>query len=211
MANATTTRERTGTAMGGSVLEALGGIAAVVLACLGLAQIAPMWMAAVSTILVGAALTLEGAAISTRYQEMAVTDRETRDRAQLGSGVTSEVLGGLAGIVLGAIALFDIAPLVLVAVAQIVFGGALMLGSAGAARFHREMLARGTAAKVGRASPGIELMVGIAAITLGILALSGFVPLTLSLVSLLVVGLTVLLSGSIIGARLRRAVPGHAV
>lgn len=210
MANATT--ERTTTAVGSSALEALGGIAALVLACLGLAQIAPTWTTAVSTILVGAALTLEGAALGARYRDMTVPERDTRDRAQVGSGMAFEIVGGLAGIVLGSIAIFGVYAVALTAVAQIVFGVALMVGSAGTARLHRELVARSvTAEKTGRASSGVELIAGIAAVTLGILALIGFAPRTLTLVSLLVVGVTVLLSGSMIGARLRRAIPGHAV
>lgn len=208
MANVTT--ERRSTAIGGSLLEALGGIAALVLACLGLARIAPSWMASVSTILVGAALTLEGAALGARYRDMTVPERDTRDRAQVGTGMAFEVAGGLAGIVLGSIALFGAYAVALTAVAQIVFGVALMVGSAGTARFHRELVARSaTAEKTGRASSGIELMAGITAVTLGILALIGFAPSVLTLVSLLAVGITVLLSGSMIGARLRRAMPSR--
>lgn len=211
MANATAEKK---SAMGGSVLEMVGGIGAVVLAILGLLRISPMNMASIATILAGVALLFEGAAVASRFRQTAqVSGTAKGDRARVGGGTSMEVIGGIAGIALGVLALFGVAPLLLIPIANIVFGGALIFGSVGTSRLHG---ARDTAARAGRATSGIQLVVGLAAVALGILALLDFTPLLLSLISLLAVGATVLLSGSALSTRIgsaggaRHARPRHA-
>lgn len=210
MADVTTDRS-TKTAMGGSVLEIIAGIGAVVLAILGLLQIAPVNMAALATILVGVALLFEGATLGAK-----MSDEQARpDRARLG-GTSVEVVGGVVGIVLGVLALLGVtgSPFLLVAVANIVFGASLIIGSASIARVHRTSritLGPDDAHRVeqtGRAASGTELLVGIAAVTLGVLALLGIAREALSLIALLAVGVTVLLSGSAMSFHLAKMMGG---
>jgi uncharacterized membrane protein HdeD (DUF308 family) len=52
------------------------------------------------------------------------------------------------------------------------------------------------------AAGGWESLVGIGAIVLGILALTGHVPMTLTLVAMLSVGAAILVSGSVLASRL---------
>jgi len=52
------------------------------------------------------------------------------------------------------------------------------------------------------ATTGLQVLVGLGAITLGIIALAGIVPLTLSLVAMLGVGVMFLLTNAAIAGRM---------
>jgi hypothetical protein len=113
--------------------------------------------------------------------------------------VSAEIIGGLAGIALGILALVGVETMALLAVSTIVFGGTLLFGSPAVYRASRaepgtqifDEIARQTAA----GAAGAQALVGIGAVTLGILALVGIVPQTLVLVAVLCVGGAALLSG----------------
>jgi len=189
---------------GGSMAEAVVGAAAVVLAILGLANIWPGYMASIATIAIGAALLFQGAAVASRYSDLA---RRT-GASDIGGGVTAEILGGATGIALGVLALLGIMPATLTPVAIIVFGGALLIGSAATSRLNALDTSRMSerAREVSRSAiemaSGTEVLIGIAAIVLGILALLGMAPRTLVLIGLLALGATVLFSGSAISSRM---------
>lgn len=193
-----TTQTKMKATAGGSSLEAIGGIAAVILAILGLAHVAPVFLAAIAAIVVGAALIVEGGVMSSRLTRAATDAGVTGD---VGGGLTAEFLGGAAGIVLGILAVLGASP-VLVPVAVIVFGAALLIGSG--ANLELSSLGRQAAQPsvvIGGAS-GALVLVAIAAIVLGILALVGLVPTILSLVALLALGAAVLFTSTAMTARL---------
>jgi hypothetical protein len=188
---------------GGSVAEAVGGIGAAVLAILGLAGLLPQEMAAIATMAVGVALLLEGIAIATRFSDLlSETGRSLSDAAKLGGGLGAEFLGGVAGGILGLLALLGIVPVTLMAIAVIVFGASLLLSSG--ATYRLDSLASklgqktltGTQVLAGVAASGVQVLVGIAGIALGIIALVGVSPMILILVGLLSIGAAVLISGS---------------
>jgi hypothetical protein len=103
-----------------------------------------------------------------------------------------------------------VAPISLCSVALIVFGAGMMMGSATTARFRSISLEQyGIAASTQHlldeavnVSTGGELLVGVGAVVLGILALLGVQSLSLVLVGLLAVGFATMISGSTIGARM---------
>jgi hypothetical protein len=207
----------------GSAAEALGGAAAVVLAIIGLAGGLPVAMMAIATIVLGGAVLLDSFAIGARYERL-VRDTwggETRvSKAQLGTGLSAESLAGVAGIVLGILALLGYMPTTLCAIALIVFGGGLVMGSAARRRFnaisvshysegasHTAQRALDEAASV---ASGGDMLIGAGAVVLGILALLGLYPLTLVLIGFIAVGGAVMLSGSAFGAKTFRFVhPSH--
>ncbi|HPZ96868.1 MAG TPA: hypothetical protein PLT93_01915 [Phycisphaerae bacterium] len=206
-ANVYETEEKEKTAeviFGGSTAEAVVGAAAVVLAILGLANMWPGYMASIATIAVGAALLFEGGAIASRYSDLA---RRT-GASEIGGGVSAEILGGAAGIALGVLALLGIMPSALTPIAIIVFGGALLIGSAATARLNALSTvkmsdrARDVTRGAIEMASGTEVLIGIAAIVLGILALLGMAPRTLVLIGLLALGATVLFSGAAISSRM---------
>ncbi len=186
---------------GGSSVEALGGAAAVVLALIGLAGFLPMYMTAIATIAIGAALMIEGATIFARWKAL------TRTEPGLRGGVGTEVLGGAAGIVLGILALVGVLPNILLPVAAIVFGGSLLLGGAVEAEAadvisyrdpRREHLFHETT----QASGDVMVLVGGGAIVLGILGVLTVGPvLTLTMVSMLAIGGAILVGASALVAR----------
>jgi len=185
---------------GGGVVEAVGGIAAVVLAIIGLVGILRDPLAAIAIIVVGAAFLSQGAALATRLSEVL---HETMHSTEIGGGITTEFVGGAAGVILGVLALLGLASNVLMAVALISYGAALLLTSAETSVLNsigrtadermREIL--NTAS---RAAGGGQVLIGLAAVVLGILALAtqGTTQITLILVGVLCVGASILFSGT---------------
>jgi hypothetical protein len=126
---------------------------------------------------------------------------------------------GVAGIILGIPTLLGLVPLVLSAVAVIVFGGSSLMGGVA-----RAGVARGSVNCPGwteednrmfqeahAAAPGGRALVGFAAIVPGIIAVvsAASVPgsMVLSPVGLLCLGAGSLLAGSAFGARVRESSP----
>jgi hypothetical protein len=225
--------ERSSMAAPSMLFEAMAGVGAIVLAILGLTRILPHYMAAIGTIVVGAAL-VEGSALGVRSRRVT--------SAMFQGQPSAEVLAGAAGVVLGVLALLGMSELVLLPVAVIVFGASLLiagfsapLAASIAVRRRREsevsdaelelpgMRADDSIARAldparpysdrtegtDRAAPldqliespptGAQLLVGLAAVVLGILALLGHSPMLLTLVALLCLGCMELLSGSVLG------------
>ncbi len=197
--------------LGGSLAEGIVGGATIVLALIGLSGIMPEWMLPIATIAMGAAFVIEGGAISVRFSRLlAETSKDRLDEAELGVGVTSEFLGGAAGIVLGILSLLKLYPMILVPVSVLVYGSVLMLssgmtvrlnaleleGSTGATRFNR------IAHEAMSAAAGVDFLLGLAAVILGIIALTGTFAGTLSLVALLIVGVSGFVTGAAVTARM---------
>lgn len=207
-------REAARAVAGGSTVEAVAGGGAVVLAILGLSGVSPAFLAAIATIAVGAALLSEGGAIATRYSEL--VSGASMDGSELGAGMTTEFLGGVAGIVLGILALLGVSRWPLMSVAAIVFGGSLLIGSTLVSELnHASLAARarsrgeemdGVARQAVKAAVGTQVLVGLGAAVLGILALIGLTPHVLTLVAFLSVAGATVLSGSAVSARFQRAV-----
>ncbi len=195
---------------GGSTLESIGGLVAVILAVLGFSQ-QPLEMAAIATIAIGVGLLAQGASIMTRWRQ-AVRKLEAAhlDRSELVEGVSTEVFGGVVGIVLGITALAGIRPAILLPVAALVFGGSLLLGGATQpdlvylAPERNPRIARATFGAI-RASGNVMVLAGVAAAVLGILGLVGVgPPLGLTLAALLGIGVALLFAGGALTTRFVR-------
>jgi hypothetical protein len=199
---------------GGSVIQAVGGVATVVLAIVGLAGVVPVYLAAIAAIVLGATLLLQGMAIAARFSSLLAETAGTRwTNPPMGGGMTAEFLGGAAGIVLGILALLGLYPAVLLGVAAIVFGGVLLLGIGAASRLNTLVInrswagaeweaSRRVAGEMVSASNAAQALVGLAGVILGILALVGLYPFTLVLVAFLCLGCSVVLSGAALGSKM---------
>lgn len=193
----------------GSTTEAIGGAAAIVLAILGLIGVLPTVLASIAAIAVGVALIMAGGAIAARFSRVLAGPEPARVRREIIGGMGMEALTGLAGLVLGLLALLGVAPLTLLPIASIVLGAALLMASGAMARLEelvhweaeRTAPPQRTTHDAVYVATGSEVLVGVGAIVLGILALSGTNPLTLSLIAMLGIGASVLLSGSALAAR----------
>ena len=193
---------------GGSSVETLGGLAAAVLAIIGLSGYYSLTMLGVACIATGLALLAHGGSIAARWRQVLQRlEGDQYDRSELIGGIGTEVFGGAVGLALGVLALANIYPYVLLPVAAVVFGGSLLLG--GAAQPELEELVpeydpryRRFTRDAIQASGGVMVMVGIAAAVLGILALLAVGPiLTLTLVGMLCVGGALVLAGGALTAR----------
>lgn len=196
--------------LGGSLSEGIAGCAVVVLTLLGLSGIMPALMLPVATIVMGAALLLEGGEVSARFSKLiAETGHDRLDAAELGKGMTSELVGGIAGLLLGILSLLTQYPMYLVPVAVIVYGGTLMFGSGMTVRLNALELEceeentkfKRIAYEAMNAAAGVEFLLGLSAVVLGIIALTGLFTTVLSLVALLLVGVTGFLTGAAVSSR----------
>jgi hypothetical protein len=172
---------------GGSLAEAVAGVGAVVLAILGFTGVVPVQLAAIAVIAIGGGFLLRGVTVTARAA--AVMARNGRE-GPVGAGLGAELLAGVAGVALGVLALLGIQQAVLLPAALIVFGVALMPGA---------VMTRQLDSALGGLSEvsvpvldtdlGAEVLVGLGAITLGIIAL-GLTPfnITLVLAALVAVG-----------------------
>ena len=196
--------------LGGSLAEGIVGGATIVLALIGLSGYSPQLMLSIATIALGAAFLFEGGAISMRFSKLLEeTSRDRLDEAELGIGLTSEFLGGIAGVVLGILALLGLHPMILIPVAVIVFGSTLMFSTGVTVRLDALELEGAEATRLRRiaheavkAAAGAEFLLGLSAAVLGIIALAGVFPSTVSLVAVLIVGLTGFFTGAAITARM---------
>ena len=203
----------------GGLIDAIGGVATIVLVICGLVGIAPPMMVAIATIVFGVALLIQGGAMLSEYTQVVFPGGvRTSSIEQMGGNSLALVfLVGAGGIVLGVLSLLGISAAVLSPVAVIGYGTALLLSSNAVWRLYvlrrasaqmetavgqsqyvgAEMLA----SEMASGSAGIQALAGLAAIVLGILALAGnTADLTLNLVALLALGSTIVLTGSTLSA-----------
>jgi len=213
--NATLSHTRTPEAAAafGGVMDAIGGIATAVLAIIALAGWQPELLAGVATIVFGAALLVQGGTLLSEYSQVFTPAgaMQTASDAFGGDGLAVMFPTGIAGIVLGILALLGIASYTLTAVSAIAFGAALMMSAQSVRRLYAmqsevrrtSVSAYGTreflAAEMAGGSAGIQFLAVLSALVLGIIAVAAGVDMRselLTLVALLLVGLTNIISGS---------------
>jgi len=186
-------------AAGRSTAEAIGAIAAVILAVIGLAGILSNLMASIATIVIGAGILLEGWAYGASYRQVSLANPTAGQGIGFNGALTAEFFGGMAGIVLGILALFRMVPDTLLAVALLVYGATLLLSSLSVSQtFWRSASLTQSGAQTWAAAAvpvphsGL-LLVGLGAVVLGILAVIGLAPMALILVGLLSLAAVMLL------------------
>jgi hypothetical protein len=193
----------------GLLTEGAAGIATIVLAVVALAGVAAGPLAAIAAIVIGVGLLAQAfnsAAEDTKA--MAASPQNS----EFGGEVMVDCLCGVAGIILGILALVGAATAVhMLAPALIVFGGALLLSGSISMRprSFRETSATGQTQVVAyhgsAAASGMEVLIGLAAIVLGILSLTiAAATWPLVLVGFIAVGAAMLLvSATFSGAVVR--------
>lgn len=194
-----------------SVAEMVAGGATVILAILGLAHNMPSLMIAVATVAAGLAIMFAGATVTAGFNRLlSVTSARSMQVSWLGGGMSVEFIAGATGIILGVLALLKIAPLVLSAVAVIIYGSALLFGRTAATRLkdleieavEKRVPVQRIAEEAVETAMGTQTLIGIAAIVLGILALVGIQSLVLTLVALLALGVAIVIGGMTFGSNL---------
>jgi hypothetical protein len=166
-------------------------------------------MAGIATVVFGATLLIQGGTILSEYAHIATPAEAAGQPIQIQrlstGGLSPMFLVGASGIVLGVLALLGISSASLTAVAVIAFGAALVLSSNSVRELNAlqstirpvnygstgELLA----SEMASGSAGVQMLTGLATVVLGILAVAGR-PIDLVLAALLVLGVTVVLTGS---------------
>jgi hypothetical protein len=198
----------------GSASEGVAGIFGSALAILGLLNIAPQMLLPIATIVLGVALLLQGGSVAYRFSKLLNETAKGRfEASELGIGLTTEVIGGFAVIVLGILTLLRVGASSLMPVSAIVFGVTLIFGSGITSRLNHLQLPRSNEYEAYRevaretvaVATGVQILLGLSALTLGIIALVGVQWMTLTFVALLCVGVSDVTSGSAIAAKMMGA------
>lgn len=196
---------------GSSFLDALAGLAVIILAILGLVGVASQTLAGITAIVIGATMIVIGGTLAVELAEIATETTAAGTRpTEAGGGLTIEFIGGAAGIILGVLILLGLAPTALLSVSVIVFGGTLLMSSGTVSRVNAGLARTFTgtqpmdflARDALMASSTMQALIGLGAIVLGILALIGIHQLTLVLVAFLAIGTALLFTATALGGRM---------
>jgi len=180
----------------GLLTEGAAGMAVIVLAVIALAGTSSGALASIVTIIVGVGLMVQ--AFNSAAENSKVMATNAASVPDLGGEVMVDGLSGITGIILGILALVGINTPYLVSSALIVFGGALLLsGAIGLPPRASQNTAPGGQAQAvsyqgSAATGGMEILIGIAAIVLGILSLILVGSWALALVGFIAVGAALL-------------------
>ncbi|MGH6991554.1 MAG: hypothetical protein ACREFD_08960 [Stellaceae bacterium] len=193
----------------GAAIEAAAGLAVVVLAIVGLSGRDGGMLMAIAAIILGIGLIAQGGAVSVEHSRLLHTaSGGTVSTVELGGGLTAEVLAGIAVVILGILGVIGLAPAILIAIVIIVAGAAAIMATGGQRRLHALKLQGMSAAtqQIGDAAIAgainAQLMIGTAAIVLGILSLAMPGPAgILTLVGLLILGASVAIAGGTIAGQ----------
>ncbi len=194
----------------GTMLEAIGGMAAIALTILSLAGLMPVLLTSIAVIAIGAALFMEGTTIAAEYRELLASASNNQLSAEeLGSGISIEFIAGIGAMALGILSLIGVATFTLLPISAIVLGAGVLLSSGTKSRLNSTKIrladVNNTANVIARdiASTSItgEVFIGFGAMTLGILALIGLSPMILTIIGVLAVGCSDALSGSALSGR----------
>ncbi len=167
-------------AAGGSSAGAVAGVGAGVLAILGLAGTLPLYMMTIAIIAIGVGLVAEG--ISLRSALVKIDRQIIDDHSLVAGSFGFESMAGTVGIVLGILSLLGLLPGILIPIAIIGVGGAMAFVGPIRAELDLNALETGKvnqtvrrlAAQALNTSGGLWTLTGLAAVTLGILALLHF-------------------------------------
>ena len=197
----------------GSLAEGLVGAVSGSVAIIGLFGLYPEVLLSLAVIGAGTGLLLQGGAVAGRLSALAHEAKENLiESSELGGGLIMEFLCGSAGVLLGILSLLGVSPGVLLPVAVIVLGVALLVTSGISARVSALLLLRTQESRhvreAGRqsaaAAAGAQMLIGTGALVMGIVALEGTSPITLGLAAMLGIGVSDLLSGTAMASRLMR-------
>jgi hypothetical protein len=175
----------------GTLVEGLAGTCSAALAIIALLGTSPLTLTAIGVIILGGAILFSAGGFAAMLGRL-------RSRLRWGElvagGVGLDALIGAAVIAGGILVLANVVPMTLLPVSIIVLGGCYLLASGGLQFF---LAGPGTAFSVsaGTAAGGAtaaEILVGLGAAALGVLALAGLQTLLLSEIAVLALGLGVL-------------------
>jgi hypothetical protein len=196
----------------GLLTEGAAGIAVIVLAIIALAGISAAALISIAAIVIGVGLMVQAFNSAAEHSRIVTANGGTSAQtAEFGGDVMVDCMCGLTGIILGILALVGIGTAHLLPPALIVFGGALLV-SGGVSMRPRTLLVSGPGTEAtsvtyhqsSASASGMEILIGLAAIVLGILSLLMTGAWVLVAVGFIAVGAAMLLvSATFSGAVMR--------
>jgi len=187
----------------GLMTEGAAAIAVIVLAIIALAGVSTDALTSIAAIVIGVGLMVQAFNSAAEHSKMMTANAATGAHAAAFAGdVMVDCMCGLTGIVLGILALVGMGAAHLLPPALIVFGGALLIG--GAVSMRATTLpasasgseALGVTYQGSPAAGGMEILIGLAAIVLGILSMLMTGTWVLVLVGFIAVGAALLLASA---------------
>lgn len=194
----------------GTAVEGIVGLSAAVLAILGLAGGYTDMLLSVATVVLGIAMIIEGRVVIGRFSSVMREIGEIQGFRTTYGGMSIEVLAGIAGVTLGMLSLMGVNPTMLCSSAVIVSGAAVLFSASTIAMINSIIASGGSknpilqsvAASMSATSSDVRVLVGIGALTLGILAVLKINPQTLALTGVLSLGGSLFLETFAFGERL---------
>ena len=194
-----------------SVATMPAALALVILGILALAKIDPLLLISIAVIVAGVMVATDSVGLTQQIATgLAAKAGHHLDASELPAGLGAGVLGGMTGVVLGILAILDVAPPTLIAVAVIVFGAAVLFDFAARSQIRAlrmttsetsEQSARLALAAASSTSTA-AIFTGVGLVTLGILALAGVAPEVLMAVAFIGLGAYVLLEEASVAGHL---------
>lgn len=191
--------------LGSSISEAIAGGISVVLAVLGLLGLMATSLAAIAAMSIGVALLADAWTMAEHFRQGVETARVPQGKSNVREGLRIESIGGVLSLVLGTLALFGVAPLVLLSANSVAMGLILLFAGGvsvevDATALDREFdIRKRHTEELFIASSTGRIVAAIASIVLGVVALNTLAQaVTFVLIAQLGIGTVILLSGSAI-------------
>ena len=203
-----------------ALFSTTASIVAMVIAAVGLGGIRTYWMAGLALIGIGAAQLLEGQALGTKISGF--SEFAARPLGETGVGMlTGRLPGGIAGIILGILAVSGVAPGILLPLGLIILGLVLALGAWAVVRLYdfytvkscEKTERRAVALMIVRFAEIVQILLGSVGVALGILGLAGIgtLPVMLTMAGLLCVGFSSLMNSTLFSARISQTLQCEGV
>jgi hypothetical protein len=156
--------------------DALGAAGSIIVSVIALSGVFPTRLAALASVILGAALLLEATGLASCFVEVWRTNKGEGELLEWGGATFGKLLGGLCGILIGTLVIFGVASPALLPLGVLIYGAAFLFTS------------------MTSSVPGTQELAGAIAFFLGLLAIVGLHPLTFVLAALLVFGITTLVN-----------------
>jgi len=175
----------------------LGGASGILLGFLGLINVVPVSLDGIGVIVLGGSLVLAGAILG-RASEAANIPFAPGTGVRTG-GFTTELILGLVAVVLGILAIANAGTINFMAFGAIALGTSLWMGSLDVEQFDRAVPQPDLESqKAIDKSWGVDVLLGMAAVALGILAWMGVASRTLTLVANIGIGVAMGVLGTVL-------------
>ena len=196
---------------GGTAAEGVAGVLTIVVAIAGLVGAPANYAFTIGAVVLGIGLVIAAGTLASKYLNLLQgPGGEELAGSELRGGVGAGFIGGVAAIILGVLGWLGLLPTILTAVAIMVAGASMVVGTMATVRLNRLIIRRLVTRQNVRffahelisTGAGMQSLAGAAGIALGIISLVSSMSATLLLIGLVCMGASLLLSGSALSVRM---------